>query len=104
VSAIPDKYVVLLCCAALLACGPRRAAVAPEREAIPFGRLPADVRPTHYALALSIVPREERYSGTARIAITLDRRRAVLWMHGTDLDVSELVLETDAGEIPARWE
>ncbi len=75
--------------AALTACGPASRptvvpthvlgdAPAPEGriegaldDAAPTGRLPADVRPTHYALALRIVPSDERFSGESRIDVTL---------------------------------
>src|SRR5256885_14510024 len=62
-------------------------------DAPPLGKLPADVRPTLYALSLEIDPRKERFSGTAEIAIELDRPRSFLWLHGADLHVTAATVE-----------
>src|SRR3954464_6762967 len=82
----------------LLACSttgskPAATTTAPPSAAVsddapPLGKLPADVRPTYYALALEIDPAKERFSGTAEIAIELDRPRSSIWLHGADLHVT----------------
>jgi alanyl aminopeptidase len=77
---------------------------ASTQAAVPLGQLPRDVRPTHYALELTVVPSAERFSGLARIDIVLDGRGDKFWLHGNELDVSEIAVETEAGEIGARWE
>ena len=76
----------------------------------PTGPLPAGVTPTHYALALRVVPSEERFSGTVDIRVTLDQPTTRIWMHGTSLHVSRATispgLEAAAADtaIDARWE
>ena len=77
---------------------------ASTQAAVPLGQLPRDVRPTHYALELTVVPSAERFSGLVRIDIVLDSRGDKFWLHGNELDVSEIAVETEAGEIGARWE
>ena len=77
---------------------------ASTQAAVPLGQLPRDVRPTHYALELTVVPSAERFSGLVRIDIVLDGRGDKFWLHGNELDVSEIAVETEAGEIGARWE
>src|SRR5262245_32873700 len=71
---------------------------------VPLGPLPDDVRPTHYALELTVVPTAQRFSGTARIRVALATQRRELWLHGHALDVREAAVATDAGEGAARWE
>jgi len=76
----------------------------PEEEP-PLGKLPTDVRPTSYNLALSIVPDRDRFAGVAIIDIELDRRRDVIWMHGRDLNVTEVGVTTENGEpVAGEWD
>jgi len=95
---------VALCVALLTGVQRGDAADTLERGPAPLGRLPGDVRPTHYALELTVRPDAKRFSGMVRIQITLDRQQRVIWLHGADLDVSEAVLEAPGGERAARWE
>jgi alanyl aminopeptidase len=70
-----------------------------------MGRLPADVRPTRYALDLTIDPSRERFLGEARIAVDLGHTRRVIWLHGRELDVHEAAVElADGSAVPAKWE
>jgi len=62
-------------------------------DAPPLGKLPADVRPLRYALSLEIDPTKERFSGTAEIAIELDKPRSFLWLHGADLHVTSATVD-----------
>ena len=94
----------ILLCSSVFLCAARGSTAAGEREAVPLGRLPDDVRPTHYALELTVVPGAERCAGTAQIQLQLDRQRRVLWLHGSDLQVSEVGLETAVGATAAVWE
>jgi alanyl aminopeptidase len=77
---------------------------------VPTGPLPAGVTPTHYTLALRIVPSEERFSGTVDIRVTLERPTTEIWMHGTQLHVSRafiapgLEAAAEHTAIDARWE
>ncbi|HEY6050996.1 MAG TPA: M1 family aminopeptidase, partial [Thermoanaerobaculia bacterium] len=63
-------------------------------------QLPGDVRPTHYALSMEIVPSRERFRGAADIDIRLERPRTVLWLHGRDLHVSA----STVGDAAAAYE
>jgi alanyl aminopeptidase len=66
-------------------------------DAPPTGRLPADTRPTHYALSLRIVPEEERFSGEVSIDVTLASPRRVVWMHAQDLHTQRATITPDGG-------
>ncbi len=59
----------------------------PKRE---DGRLPAGVTPEHYTLSLKIVPGDERFSGTARIDVKLDRLTRAVVLHGANLHVTRV--------------
>lgn len=67
---------------------------------VPPPRLPDTVRPTRYALALTIDPAEESFSGSARISVELSEPTSRIWIHGQNLEVSEVRV----GELTARWE
>ena len=90
----------ILVLALLLGCAGKQPAPAPAAEAVPLGKLPADVRPTHYALTLSLDPEKESFSGTAEIDLALPAPRSVLWLHGRGLHVTEATLNGQ----PARYE
>ncbi len=62
--------------------GPDPDATAPEQ------RLPTDVTPIHYALALRVVPGEATYGGSVAIDVRLARPRRTIWIHGHGLKVS----------------
>ena len=59
----------------------------PKRE---DGRLPSGVTPEHYALSFRIVPGDERFSGTARIDVKLDRLTRAVVLHGANLHVTRV--------------
>ena len=68
------------------------------------GRLPTDVTPTAYALDIRIVPSEERFDGSSEISVTLSEPRNRVWLHGTELTVTEAVAVTAQGEEwPGEW-
>ncbi len=75
----------------------------PASEPAPGLRLPADVRPTHYALALSIDPSQERFSGEAVIDVTLPRAQRVIYLHGQGFEVSEASVAIGEDVVPATW-
>jgi alanyl aminopeptidase len=83
------------------------AVAAPEA---PTGPLPEGITPTHYTLALRIVPTEERFSGTVDIRVTVERPTTEIWLHGTSLHVSRatvspgLAAAAEHTAIDARWE
>ena len=59
----------------------------------PVGRLGNAVVPGHYRLELRIDPSQDRFSGTVAIDITINEPGERLWLHGKDLDVSEVYLD-----------
>jgi alanyl aminopeptidase len=67
-------------------------------EAPPRGRLPADVHPLHYQLALEVVPARDRFGGSVDIAVSFDRRRDVVWMHAQGITAKSAVVRPDGGE------
>jgi alanyl aminopeptidase len=73
-------------------------------EAPPLLQLPPDVTPLAYRLALDVDPARDRFSGAVEIRVRLDRPRAVLWLHGRGLAISEAtVAAAGAPPVPARW-
>ena len=50
-------------------------------------RLPAGVRPTHYALDLRVVPSEPAFSGTVTIDLAVDAPTALVWLNATELTI-----------------
>jgi cytosol alanyl aminopeptidase len=73
-------------------------------EATPELQLPSDVHPTRYALSLAINPDRPDFRGTADIAITLDKPRQIIWLHGRELKVTESTISVGAESIPAKYE
>ncbi len=72
-------------------------------EAPPQLQLPKDARPTHQAISLTIDPLKPRFSGTAAIALQLDRPRSVVWMHGLGLHVTEAHLDVQGARLAAEY-
>ncbi len=76
---------------------PARPALEAE-GAVPTGPLPRNVVPTSYELALTIDPRQEAFTGVARIAVTVERPTRHIYLHGNGLRVSAArVTATGAG-------
>ncbi len=71
----------------------------------PFGKLPTGVTPSHYSLELEVSSAADRFTGEARIAVTLEQATELIWLHGRGLTVndSKVIAETGA-EIAARFE
>ncbi len=84
---------------------PARAPVSLEGVTRPVGRLPADVRPLHVALSLTIDPEKPKFQGTAEIAIQLDQARDIVWIHGRDLSPSRVTITPEGGmPLETRWD
>jgi alanyl aminopeptidase len=75
---------------------------APE-EAPPLLQLPADVRPLHATLELTVVPSADDFSGTIAIEVELTRARRVVWLHGNGLKVTSAEVEIGGARRPAAW-
>jgi cytosol alanyl aminopeptidase len=91
------RRVVVFCGLVLVALSAAQVAVADE--AVPTGKLPADVTPLAYTLKLKIDPRQDRFSGATRIRVKLAKAADHLWLHGRDLDVSKVELTDAAGKV-----
>ena len=63
----------------------------------PTGKLPSGVRPVAYRLDLLLDPRRDDFSGTVAIDVELDAPTHRIWLHGKDLDVTEVTGSTDSG-------
>jgi alanyl aminopeptidase len=71
----------------------------------PKGRLPQDVQPQKYTLAITIDPTKERFGGKAIIDVEMDKPRKRIWMHGRNLKVSEATVRSgDRAPMKAKWE
>jgi alanyl aminopeptidase len=99
---------ILVTTGLLLGCSPDRETAQPEATdpgPAPLGRLGTDVRPEHYRLQLRIDPREERFSGTTAIDITITRPVDRIWLHGKGLEMDEAYLADSAGNrVNAKFE
>ena len=71
----------------------------------PAGRLSDSVVPVHYRLELKIDPTQETFSGTVAIDVTFGESRDSVWLHGKNMDVSEVYLtQGPSGRINASYE
>ena len=71
----------------------------------PAGRLSDSVVPVHYRLELKIDPTQESFSGTVAIDVTFGESRDSVWLHGKNMDVSEVYLtQGPSGRINASYE
>jgi len=74
------------------------------RDSAPVGRLPDTVRPTAYALDLTIDPREPEFHGRVTITLQIDEAIDHLWLHGKNIDVAEVWLTSgDERRVEARY-
>jgi alanyl aminopeptidase len=84
---------------------PEPAATVAEPGPAPIGQLGDSVFPRHYRLELRVDPREERFAGTTSIDLTLNKATSGIWLHGKDLDVTEVyLLDSESNRIEASYE
>ncbi|MEO0981477.1 MAG: M1 family aminopeptidase [Pseudomonadota bacterium] len=69
-------------------------------ELAPVGRLPQTVQPVRYDVEMRIDPREDAFSGQARITIDLAEAADGVWLHGDDLNVEGVTIQV-AGQASA---
>ena len=73
--------------------------------AAPAGRLDHKVVPTKYDVELTIDPSQDTFSGRVSIDIDINEPTSVIWLHGKDLDVSEVYLtDSESRRIGATYE
>lgn len=59
-----------------------------KQAEIPFGQLPHTVVPTHYDLALTVFPGQERFQGRVAIDVEIREPTTLIWLHGYGLNVT----------------
>ncbi|HEY8569634.1 M1 family metallopeptidase, partial [Microbulbifer sp.] len=65
-------------------------APATGEEQPPAGKLPEGVRPKAYRLDLTLDPRQDRFHGQVEIDIEVDNPTDHIWMHGNNIDVTDI--------------
>src|SRR5690349_9139218 len=87
--------------------GPGPSDTAPGGRADAIGRpdrLPADVVPRRYELALDIDPRQERFRGEVTIEVDLGLRHRDIYLHGKNLHVTEASVGVPSSGVEhAEW-
>ena len=66
------------------------------------GRLPPGVRPTRYALDLSIDPAKPTFTGRTRIAVKLAAPARAIVLHGRGLTIQRVTAETSQGKVSGK--
>ncbi len=72
-------------------------------EQVPRGRLPDDVVPQHYALTLTIDPRQTSFAGEADIQVQLKKPTQRIWFHGNGLKVKDATLRAGDQTLPLTY-
>src|SRR6266498_815592 len=97
---------VLLAAVLVAACGRRAPAPAGDAQAVPSprpdGRLPRNVHPTGYALDLVVDPAQPRFSGRARIDVTVDEPTGAVVLNARGLTVRRAAVIAGSARVPAR--
>ena len=71
----------------------------------PVARLGNAVVPNRYSIELRIDPSQERFSGKVTIDISLNEPRDTIWLHGKNLDISEVYLtDSHSNRVEASYE
>jgi alanyl aminopeptidase len=104
------RYAILFAALAtvLAACSDKPESIEPaaaDPGPMPVGRLDTRVTPEHYRLELRVDPREDQFSGTTSIDLNIAEPVSHIWLHGKNLDVSEVYLvDGDNNRIGASYE
>jgi aminopeptidase N len=77
------------------------AAVTPAPPPLQSGRLPATAKPLRYALALTIDPTQERFTGDVTITVDVPAETRAIVMHGRDLVLSRAEATAGGRQVPA---
>lgn len=64
----------------------------------PAGKLPGDVRPLSYELSLIVVPTQQDFSGSVKIAIDITRELSGFWIDGKEIRPKHSTLTLANGE------
>jgi cytosol alanyl aminopeptidase len=68
----------------------------------PALRLDGNVRPTRYAIDLTIVPTSETFAGKVTLGLEVARPTTVVWLHAVDLSIKSATIKAAGGEQTAR--
>ena len=80
-------------------------APAASSSTLPVGQLGTVVVPNRYKIELRIDPSKDSFSGEVTIDITINERRDAIWLHGKNLNVSDVYLtDSQANRIDAIYE
>lgn len=82
-----SRLFALLCCVQLA-----------QAESVPAGQLPDTIVPTHYTLSLKVAPDKPSFSGMARIKVESIASLQHFYLHGQDLTVRTVTVETADGQ------
>jgi len=90
----------------LTACsGPDNTPTEPSELEAPVGRLGSNVVPTKYDIELTVDPSQASYSGRVSIGVEITEPTKIIWLHGKDLEVSEVYLtDSESRRIEASYE
>jgi len=72
-------------------------------EELPRGRLSDDVVPQHYALTLTIDPRQTSFAGEVNIEVHLKKPTQRIWFHGNGLKVEDATLRAGDRTLPLTY-
>ena len=76
-----------------------------DQSEVPVGRLDRTVEPIRYSIELRIDPSQERFSGIVTIDVSVNESRDSFWLHGKNLDVSEVYLiDAQSNRVNASYE
>lgn len=71
----------------------------------PPGPLELSPYPKHYALDLTLDPRESSFGGTVTITLDVTQRSSGFYLHGRDLEVTEVRSQTQEGDsVEGLWQ
>ncbi|MDE2276056.1 MAG: M1 family metallopeptidase, partial [Burkholderiales bacterium] len=73
------------------------AAAGATPTAVPSGRLPRNVLPSHVALELKIDPAQPRLSGRVRLDVVVAAATRTVWMHGSGLRIARATVTPQGG-------
>ena len=78
----------------------------PSAETVPApredGRLPPFIKPTRYALDLTVDPSKTTFAGRVRIGVTIDQPTRAIVLHGRGMTVRSAALASSRGKLDAR--
>ena len=85
-------------------CSERSAPVAEASAEPPVGQLGSSVMPLRYQIELEIDPSKERFSGNVSIDVSIEQPANRIWLHGKNLNVTDVQLLQNGEAIAATYE